>query len=318
MGYIDGCQGIEISSPITPFTGIGIRRLTDAVSLLRREARFILDPSCSVHCHVGNAENRWTHLDVKKILTLVWFCEPLILSVIHPLRREGHYSKPITTDASMTNPCTEDLQRPKDLIQYVPLGILPAKEANSLTHLWNGDEASSFGQSLLHKTWGVKTAMGTNFQDISRSEVSGTFEFRYLQGCMENELLVQYIRFCVAIVHFAHTSRRAKYHSLLEKLIRDRWEIGDPNSSVVSMLLAELGVLDSRSFWVSQAAKMAEAYDAMEDLPSWCQPGELASMIRTHQGIDINFNVFGQFVYAESREESSALDALLKTMFQPK
>lgn len=275
---------------------------------------------------------------MKKVVTLI----DILLSVVHPCMELNGYSNPISAASFLARGANqwhdpwEDDSLGDDLLEDDSLAETPVHSDAFLRHvpaeklehdrfclanLWNKFimwNIRNLLDNAVRSKCGMILSMKYMYCDTKgdAKTVTGTFEFRYLQGCMDNDLIVQWTRLCVAIVRFAHTSDSSKYYSLLEQLVENPTSLDDLRSSVVSKFLAELGLSDTQDFWASQADKTkGQGKKIWEEISDDFEPGVLPK--NPTEDIRLDFEVNGQFVRAESVEETAAVDALLKSMFSP-
>lgn len=276
-GYTDGCEGVEIATPILTFDETGMRSLASGVGCLRQACRFLLDPTCSVHVHVGNTKDSWTLIDIKKVATLVWFCEPILFTFVDPIRSSHKYCRPISEQSAYAQyPERVSWAPGQDFIfeHHVPATLLDFGQFQSLARMWNSsslhelerglncyDNGGNGGLSIANMCEADRHCpVETNYQ-----RVSGTFEFRYHHGCMDIEALIQWVRLCQAIVRYAQSSNYEEYFMFLKDLIQERLEIRHMDPDFVSDFLGALGLSDAIPFWMERAAEM---YDDIRT-PSW-------------------------------------------------
>ncbi|KAI6085490.1 hypothetical protein F4821DRAFT_279282 [Hypoxylon rubiginosum] len=86
--------GVEINGPVELDEPEAFRVINHVREVLLRNVRVRVNPSCGLHVHVGTGSERFTPSSLRRICSLVWAAEHLLVKLNHPSRTINDTCKP--------------------------------------------------------------------------------------------------------------------------------------------------------------------------------------------------------------------------------
>ncbi|KAK2772858.1 hypothetical protein CKAH01_13762 [Colletotrichum kahawae] len=244
LGYSGGISGFEISSPIFRDRASDCRQILDVLSILRAETRPMQDGTCGAHVHVGSVRP-FTLIALKKLACLAWVVDPILSTLVHPVRGAVHHAAPRRTGSNLA--ASTSLRSYEDLViggddkmlvveidSHLPMRGLPSRLQDEFTCIWGaGDHNRLTG--LLAAANGTLPPRGSiSFDKINcmngstlRYEawdpvLEGTVEFRALEGTLDPVLVAHWPRLAVAIVSTAVEAEPTEFFKIMTRLLKVR------------------------------------------------------------------------------------------------
>ncbi|KAL2758997.1 hypothetical protein ACRALDRAFT_1069143 [Sodiomyces alcalophilus JCM 7366] len=210
-GYT-GEVGMEIAGPLGCANRQGYSDFVRGVCHLRNHVRTMIGNCCGLHVHVSTHNGRWTDLTVKRVVSLCWFIEPVIIAMLPPTRLFNYYFQPIHVksvaagDEADKPPVTET-QRDGELEAHVPMDDLDERVRAAMWRIWVACSQFSHLQGAVSDSGNRCSLSVHNLSQHTsqdgRTHITGTVEFRHHDGCLDPERIVRWTRFCVAMVRMA-------------------------------------------------------------------------------------------------------------------
>ncbi|CRK18793.1 hypothetical protein BN1708_003152 [Verticillium longisporum] len=252
-GYSKGFAAMEVASPMGRANAAGFRRFAEGLTLMRNSFRTVITKEAGLHVHVSPHNKQFDLLQLKRIVTVIWFAEPITQLFIAPHRRgpNGKYCLPISTssDAATGNgSChlvehTEDPEEQdrleEDLRKHVPLGCIPSSLVQK-----------SMGLIWSTMSLGDLTALTCNG---ATRVIEGTIEFRAAQGCMDQMYIIHWVRLCVALVRKGQHGQPGDICEWVSRLVE---KVEHPLVKLPFML-ESLGLSKDLEFWQSQVERFS-------------------------------------------------------------
>ncbi|KAM0630224.1 hypothetical protein ACHAPW_006496 [Verticillium nonalfalfae] len=272
-GYSKGFAAMEVASPIGRANSDGFRKFAEGLTLMRNSFRTIIPQQAGLHVHVSPHNKQFDLLQLKRIVTVIWFAEPITQLFIAPHRRGPHcrYCLPISTssDAATGNESchllelTEDPEEQgrleEDLRKHVPLGCIPSSLVQkSMGLIWSTISLSDLTTLTCNgATRGAVTLSHLRETDTltnkGESVLEGTIEFRAAQGCMDQVYIIHWVRLCVALVRKGQHGQPEDIHDWVSRLVE---KVEHPLVKLPYML-ESLGLSRDIEFWQSQVERFS-------------------------------------------------------------
>ncbi|KAF3352659.1 hypothetical protein VdG1_08825 [Verticillium dahliae VDG1] len=272
-GYSKGFAAMEVASPMGRANAAGFRRFAEGLTLMRNSFRTIITKEAGLHVHVSPHNKQFDLLQLKRIVTVIWFAEPITQLFIAPHRRgpNGKYCLPISTssDAATGNgSChlvehTEDPEEQdrleEDLRKHVPLGCIPSSLVQkSMGLIWSTINLGDLTALTCNgATRGAATLTHLRQTDTLTNEgesvIEGTIEFRAAQGCVDQMYIIHWVRLCVALVRKGQHGQPEDIYEWVCRLVE---KVEHPLVKLPFML-ESLGLSRDLEFWQSQVERFS-------------------------------------------------------------
>ncbi|CRK33866.1 hypothetical protein BN1723_014787, partial [Verticillium longisporum] len=272
-GYSKGFAAMEVASPMGRANSAGFRRFAEGLTLMRNSFRMIIPEEAGLHVHVSPHNKQFDLLQLKRIVTVIWFAEPITQLLIAPHRRGPNcrYCLPISTssDAATGNESanilehTEDPEEQdrleEDLRKHVPLGCIPSSLVQkSMGLIWSAISLSDLTTLTCNgATRGAVTVSHLRetdtLTDEGESVIEGTIEFRAAQGCMDQMYIIHWVRLCVALVRKGQHGQPEDIYDWVSRLV----EKAEHPLVKLPFMLESLGLSRDLEFWQSQVERFS-------------------------------------------------------------
>lgn len=280
-------EGMEVTSPVLTSRGELARGMPSVRKFIRglREGQtpIAINDTCGLHVHAGYGEGM-TLLRAKKIVSLVMLLEqPLLLPFCAPSRLGGMYCSAVSSHSCLADMDAEyeaayrsaaeageerkTLENNREFEAHIPAPAFFSRNR------WNHNNAVGIYNAIVsvwacHSLMQLQTRLmcdmdqrgglalclrqthGAHLDDGHDGSPS-TVEFRYLQGTLDEKLLVHWVGVIEAILQNASLDA-VGFHALLKAILET---LGNGRRVVWSEMLGQLGIGGQTSFWVAQMMK---------------------------------------------------------------
>jgi hypothetical protein len=271
-GY-ESASGIEVVSPVLQDKATSWENVVNVLSSLRNNFRLLETNNCGFHIHIAKGmETLSIHL-LRKLCILMCCMEDVIFRFCHPSRRGNKWTLNTLGGGSFLhdnyNETWKHLEVPCDFWQYVPYSMASFPSIlGPLKKIWKAKDEKEL-QMLLNPS-GLNFNKPCIFLPKIRS-LTGTVEFRHLEGTLDPELIIRWGQLLTALFKFADKAPTEKWEPLLTTVIRSRQSVDlDPN--LLRGFLTFLGLEDDYDFWTHRVDTMSKLEDDNNQLS--CRPDE--------------------------------------------
>ncbi|CAG7554383.1 unnamed protein product [Fusarium equiseti] len=271
-GY-ESASGIEAVSPVLQDKATSWENVVNVLSSLRNNFRLLETNNCGFHIHIAKGmETLSIHL-LRKLCILMCCVEDVIFRLCHPSRRGNKWALNILGEGSFLydnyNEGWPHLEVPCDFWQYVPCSMASFPSIlGPLKKIWKAKDEKEL-QMLLNPS-GLNFNKSCIFLPKIRS-LTGTVEFRHLEGTLDPELIIRWGQLLTALFRFADKAPTEKWEPLLTTVIRSRQSVDlDPN--LLRGFLTFLGLEDDYDFWTHRVDTMSKLEGDNNQLS--CRPDE--------------------------------------------
>ncbi|KAF4996909.1 hypothetical protein FGRMN_4230 [Fusarium graminum] len=264
-------MGLEITSPILRDTPEGWEEALEMVGILRNNYRLAVTRCCGFHIHVGKGTEPLPFLLLRKISVITYCAENMIYHLCHPSRREAMFIQQLmgrsNLDCSFTNAWAE-MNVSGDFEQYIPVDkIIDRHMLGCLKKLWATTTVSDL-QVLLspHDRLGASCVKVSGVRDSQNvmNEMKGTFEFRYLEGTLDPELIIRWSQLMVSLFQFADLATPEAWKAFLPTILQCR-DKGHCDPNVLRMFLMFLGLGSDYDYWEERISGYQQLQDWDDD-----------------------------------------------------
>ncbi|KAJ4141122.1 hypothetical protein NW768_000329 [Fusarium equiseti] len=271
-GY-ESASGIEVVSPVLQDKATSWENVVNVLSSLRNNFRLLETNNCGFHIHIAKGmETLSIHL-LRKLCILMCCVEDMIFRLCLPSRRGNKWALNILGEGSFLhdnyNERWPHLEVPCDFWQYVPCSMASFPSIlGPLKKIWKAKDEKEL-QMLLNPS-GFNFNKSCIFLPKSRS-LTGTVEFRHLQGTLDPELIIRWGQLLTALFRFADKAPTEKWEPLLTTVIQSRQSVAlDPN--LLRVFLTFLGLEEDYDFWTHRVHTMSKLEGDNDQLS--CRPDE--------------------------------------------
>ncbi|KAF3804991.1 hypothetical protein GCG54_00005736 [Colletotrichum gloeosporioides] len=273
LGYSGGVSGFEISSPIFRDRASDCRQILEVLAILRAETRPMLDGTCGTHVHVGSVRP-FTLTALKKLACLAWVVDPILSTLVHPVRGAVHHAAPLRTGSNLAENTSmrsyedlviggDDKMLVVEIDSHLPMRGLPRRLQDEFTCIWGANDHNRL-TGLLAAANGTMPPRGSiSFDKINCMSGSafpygpwepvlvGTVEFRALEGTLDPVLVAHWARLAVAIVQTAVEAEPAEFFKIMTRLLKERRN----SRERLKCFLEVVGMGHTYSYWKEVAEK---------------------------------------------------------------
>ncbi|KAM0346891.1 hypothetical protein ACHAPU_005231 [Fusarium lateritium] len=250
-------MGLEITSPILRDTPKGWEEALEMVGILRNNYRLAVTTSCGFHIHVGKGTEPLPFHLLRKISVVTYCAENMIYRLCHPSRRSQIFVQQLIGKSNLDCSFTDawaDMDVSGDFEQYIPVDRIDRHVLGCLKKLWATTTVTGLqGWLKPHDNTGAScvkiSQVGT--PPDGTNDMNGTFEFRYLEGTLDPELIIRWSQLMVSLFQFADLATSGAWKAFLPTVLQCR-DAGPCDLNVLRMFLMFLGLDSDYDYWANR------------------------------------------------------------------
>lgn len=254
---------IEMISPVFNFGPESFQEIKKMLTALGKRFNVIVNRTCGLHVHVGRGKKGFSFTPFQHLMSTIWVFEHEISELLHKSRSEiSSFCAPLHERSNLATRKYEG-----DLLDV----ILGTSNINEVVDMFAAYEHAI----------GIAYAI-PNLRQPYFNPVKRTIEFRQHEGCLQPELVLNWVSFVVELVAWAHKISRQDLKIILSQYV-DR-----PNDSFsIEELFKEIGFPQSTfGFWRGKVASLREAEkkealereERLKDSPKPCSNSSLSDI----------------------------------------
>ncbi|KAB8297968.1 hypothetical protein EYC80_001745 [Monilinia laxa] len=232
---------LEMQTPVLEFGPGGFTEIHIVLTALQKHFNVLVNDTCGLHVHVGRGKEGIDHLPLQHLMSTIWVFETQITELLHKSRSSYHiHCSPLYMRSNL------GLRGFRGNILDIMLGT---NSVNDVINVFGGYENS------------VNIAYNiSNLLQPFVSPVKRTIEFRQHQGCMDSEIVLNWVGFLVELVAWAHKIDHQDFKIFLTKYIDQK------EGFSVENLFKEIGLRESvHEFWRDRMAELRAAEQEEEN-----------------------------------------------------
>ncbi|KAL2258746.1 hypothetical protein VTK26DRAFT_7816 [Humicola hyalothermophila] len=236
---------VEICSPKMPVKKPDTRvRMQGVLNALTSAHRLVANCSCEVHIHLGRVDGRsWSLSTLKRLGSLLWAAEPTLRSIRDPssanfhniytwgfaMRQHSRLAKLMRGVGSEMPGLTlaEPIMKIPDeqvINGLRDLSHLPVKEIMAISEIWQAPSHLELGR-LLSGSEKMYRRLGFNFSAFGEEDERArrsprTVEFRFMEGSVDPDLILNWLGICGTIVETAVARSDDRFASALSRALQ--------------------------------------------------------------------------------------------------
>ncbi|KAI0386292.1 putative amidoligase enzyme-domain-containing protein [Hypomontagnella monticulosa] len=198
-------------------------KITDVCRAIR-QMRVHINETAGMHVHVGRGEESFSLLTMKKLATIIWLTEKMLLGLHHPSRKESIYcillrdESLLRIKAADTNSISNNIlriAREERMDEFIPrpASLEATKTIEELAGLMSAPDNPDLSRGAMSFTRFLPAAPGVG--NIH------TIEFRQMAGSLDPGPIIHWAKVCMAIVDFARLSTAPRYKELIARIIEE-------------------------------------------------------------------------------------------------
>jgi hypothetical protein len=195
-------------------------QIQTVVEVLTSNFRCMVNTTTGLHCHVGNGSLGFATEELRRFFALVWTWDWAINAAVHPTRRVTDLCNSLFVFFldSMTNQAYDTrcpgILGPRDLFDGIRW--IYSDEFEALVELVTKNSGNSEYKYQAY--------------NIRHSQVGKkTIEFRGHEGCLDPDRIMNWVKCCIGLVHYARTADAVEFYKFIDSELKLQSDGMSPN-----------------------------------------------------------------------------------------